>query len=873
MTTLQRIEMFKQLSNMELAKLLGKLERRTVPVGTVLFSEGDPGDNLYVIKSGKLELFIDAKKGGAAQSISVLSEGDTLGEMAMLTGETRSATAIAATDAELYIINRETFDKLVEEQPSISAYFIRLLSSRLTSTNKQLLVNKEQNYQTVALELDTLPLSLTHALLWCSEFPRVHTSVAERRFGILLDQALEQFPDANKYLQRVEAQPEWFTLVPGMRRLLSEIATVRFGHEEKRRWIAEMLDDYQKSNDWDAAIELLGVAGRWTEALQIALHVLPELAEASKKRLFTLLSDCPAEKIVEKDVLLAGCILYGEPAEHPEVGLALLDRAWSDFGASYTTEQWITTYEWAAELHARLNRHQQAMEYLTLAEAKRSLTGLAGEDGSKEYDLAKQQLAQQYSRTRAYNTVGLFHKSRLGGWVAAILVPISLILFHYIEPIGGLSRAGMDFIGIGVAAVILWIVNVIPDYIVGLGMAMAWVLGGLVGPEVALSGFASTTWLYMIFIMAFIAVITRSGILFRVSLNALKRFPRHYRGQLWGVVAGGMLLNSLIPSSSAKVSLGVPLARTLSESMGFADKSRGAAGLGLAAMIFYGFTAPFVLTGSYTNMMAYGLAAVSEPINWLQWFLYALPAFLIFSAVMLVILQLMFRNVRQVRPISDEVLDEQLQLLGPWSKAERIAVSTTLGSIALLILAPLHGIDSAWIMLLGFAILVISGALDRQTVSNGIDWPFLLFLGVAFSFATATQELGIADALSTFLGEKLSVFLTSPTLLLTVVILVSFLVTLIIRDDPAVILLVTALLPLAQQAGIHPWIFVFVILLATDPFFFTYQSPTYLTAYYSSEGKSFSHKQGQKIALGYALAIILAIAASVPYWEWIGLIK
>ncbi|MFP3381860.1 TRAP transporter large permease subunit, partial [Bacillus sp. SIMBA_069] len=75
-----------------------------------------------------------------------------------------------------------------------------------------------------------------------------------------------------------------------------------------------------------------------------------------------------------------------------------------------------------------------------------------------------------------------------------------------------------------------------------------------------------------------------------------------------------------------------------------------------------------------------------------------------------------------------------------------------------------------------------------------------------------------------------SVFLTSPTLLLTVVILVSFLVTLIIRDDPAVILLVTALLPLAQQAGIHPWIFVFVILLATDPFFFTYQSPTYLTA-------------------------------------------
>lgn len=873
MTTLQRIGMFKQLSNMELAKLLGKLERRMIPVGTVLFSEGDPGDNLYLIKSGKLELFINAENSGAAQLISVLGEGDTLGEMAMLTGEVRSATAIAATDAELYIIDPETFNRLIEEQPSISAYFIRLLSQRLTTTNKQLRTNKEVNFQSVAMELDALPLSLTQVLLWSAEFPRIHASLVESRFGIQLDEVMDQVPQFKNYLQRIEAHPGWFSLAPGTKHVIAEIATVRFGHEEKRRWISEGLAHYEKSGEWEASVELLAQAGRWSEALPLAERYLSLVEAEQKRRLFQLLADCPPERIVESFELLKSCIHYGEASDQPEMGLALLDCAWSNHGAAYTNEEWIVTYEWAAELNARLNRHQQALEYLTLAEARRSRAGMAAGNGSAEYDLAKQQLAHRRSRTLAYNAVGLFHRSKRGGWVAAVLVPLSLILFHYMEPIGGLSRAGMDFIGIGIAAVILWIVNIVPDYIVGLGMVMAWVLGGIVGPQVALSGFASTTWLYMIFIMAFIAVITRSGILYRVSLNALKRFPRHYRGQLWGVVAGGILLNPLIPSSSAKVSLGVPLARTLSESMGFADNSRGAAGLGLAAMIFYGFTAPFVLTGSYTNMMAYGLAAVAESINWLQWFLYALPAFLIFASVMLLTLQFMFRNVRQVRPISDEVLDEQLQLLGPWTRTERIAVTTTLGSIALLILAPLHGIDSAWVMLIGFAILVISGILDRQTISTGIDWPFLLFLGVAFSFASATQELGIADALSSFLGEKLAVFLSSPTLLLIVVILVSFLVTLVIRDDPAVILLVTALLPLAGQAGIHPWIFVFVILLATDPFFFTYQSPTYLTAYYSSEGKSFTHAQGQKIALAYAIAIVLAITVSVPYWEWIGLIK
>ncbi|QRG66776.1 SLC13 family permease [Brevibacillus choshinensis] len=865
MTTLKKIGMFKQLSNIELSKLLGKLELHPVTVGTVLFRQGDPGDRLYVIKSGKLELFVE---GRTPQMITVLSEGDTLGEMAMLTGERRSATAIAATDAELYIIDRETFHHLVEEQPSISTYFIHLLSRRLTTTNEQLMTTKEMTFQATAKELDAFPPQLVHLLLSCAPFPRVSGKWLVNQFGIELEAVLLQLPNLTRFIEKRKDSPGWYTLTSETCQVLTEIATMRLGHEERRKRMTDMLSFYEAEEQWEAAVELLAQSGRWPEALEVVDRIRSQGGDCQKS-LHALLHSCPPALLVSSFARLANWITHATPEE----GLALLDHAWSEYGEHYSNEQWIATYEWASQLHAKLDRHQQAMEYLTLAEAKKASTGIIGLEKGPGSHLVQQQLTRGHIRRLVGSAGGLFQRSRKGSWLAAFLVAASLAIFHYIEPLGGLSHSAMDFIGIGIAAVILWIVNIIPDYIVSLGMVMAWVLGGLVTPEVALSGFASTTWLYMIFIMAFIAAITRSGILYRVSLNALKRFPRHYRGQLWGVVAGGILLNPLIPSSSAKVTLGVPLARTLSESMGFGSNSRGAAGLGLASMIFYGFTAPFVLTGSYTNMMAYGLASIAQPINWLQWFFYALPSFIVFSGVMLMILHVMFRDVRQVRPISDEVLEEQLRLLGPWSRGERIAVITTLGSISLLILQPLHGIDSAWVMLAGFAVLVITGALDRQTVSTGIDWTFLLFLGVAFSFAAATQALGIADALSAFLGDQLGIFLSSPALLLTVVIVVSFLVTLVIRDDPAVILLVTALLPLAEKAGIHPWIFVFVILLATDPFFFPYQSPTYLTAYYSSDGKSFTHRQGQIIALAYAFAIILAVSVSVPYWTWLGLIS
>lgn len=872
MSKLQRIEMFKQLSNMELAKLLGKLDKKKLAVGTVLFHQGDRGEHLYLIESGKLELFVETANDEGPQRISVLGEGDTLGEMAMLTGEARSATAIAETDAELYVIDRKTFDRLAEEQPSISQYFIRLLSNRLTMTNEQLQEAKVSHYQSVSAELDALPSSLSEIVLWSAEFPRVSENFIELRFGVNLSQAMKQAPQLKRYLQAIPGQPGWYVLSSDKRSIISDRVTARLGHEQKGRWLTEMLAFYKENQEWEAVVELLGHCGRWEEALDVIDRTAPQLDDERKRTLFVQLANCPQEQIVKRFDLLAGCIQHGAAVEQPEAGLELLRYAWDRHGEVYTSDQRSMTYEWAAELSARLNKHQQAAEYLTLAEAYRSGEDLSG-GHNHNYERARQQLVKQRSRRLAESAGGLFKRS-LSGWLAAILlVTGSLALFHYMTPFGGLSREGMDFIGIGIAAVVLWILNIIPDYIVGLGMLMAWVLGGLIEPEVALSGFASTTWLYMIFIMAFSAVITRSGILYRVSLNALKRFPRHYRGQLWGIVAGGVLLNPLIPSSSAKVSLGVPIARTLAESMGFADQSRGAAGLGLSAMVFYGFTAPFVLTGSYTNMMAYGLAGASEPISWLQWFLYALPAFIIFTAMMLVMLQLMFRGVRQTKPISDEVLDEQLRLLGPWTRSERIAVWTTLGSIAMLILQPVHGVDSAWIMLIGFAILVVSGVLDRQTISTGIDWPFLLFLGAAFSFALSAQELGIADVLASFLGGKLAVFLANPVLLLTVIIVVSFLVTLVIRDDPAVILLVMALIPLAEQAGIHPWIFIFVILLATDPFFFTYQSPTYLIAYYSSDGKSFSHRQGQLISLAYALALMCAVVVSVPYWKWIGLIR
>ncbi|MFC5701996.1 SLC13 family permease [Cohnella faecalis] len=876
---LTEIEMFKGLSNLELSKLLGKMDKLSLAPGAVLFEQGDAGDSMYLIESGEVELF--ARADGTSHSLARLEEGGSLGEMALLTGETRSATAVASTDSVLYKIDRETFDWLVAEQPGISAYFIRLLSERLIRTNDSLQASKESKVLWIRQQLEQLPDEWVQFLVWCEKLPYISEKLALERFGYNLVSTTSKYPDLLHFLhvenRNENRETEGIRLKSEVRPVLSDYGVEKYGYDRKKTWLEEAAAFYESEGDWQGALAL-SVELKDFDAFLRAFDLLHSpLTSAEEARLARALKRCPADWLVSRysvlERVVTSCL---NDSRSSEFGLAVIESALGRSGSSYKGAELVALYEGASGFCRILNRKQQAMEYLRLAEEAAGSaskgTAVADTNDERHYSLAKRKLAANRTQFLAAQANRLAESNSWTGWLAVALAVGCILLFHFLPEPAGLSRGAMDFIGIGLAGVILWIVNIIPDYIVALGMAMLWVLFGIVKPESALSGFSSPTWLYMIFIMALSAVITKSGILYRLSLHALKRFPPHYRGQISGIVAGAIVLNPLIPSSSAKVSLGVPIARSLAESLGFKDNSRGAAGLGLTAMIFYGFTAPFVMTGSYTNVMAFGLATGHSTVSWLQWALYALPAFFVFAAVMLAVLGMMFKGVSTTKGISLKVLDEQLRLLGPLSSEERISIGTVVGCVLLMMLEPLHGIDSAWVMFAGFAVLVVSGVLDSRTLKSGIDWTFLLFLGVAFSFANAAGELGIADALSAFLGDHMGMFISSPMLFLAIVVLLSFAVTLVVRDDPAVILLVTALIPLADQAGIHPWIVVFVILLSTDPFFFSYQSPTYLTAYYSSEGKSFSHRQGRMVALGYALAVLAVTIVSVPYWKWLGLI-
>ena len=97
--------------------------------GETLFNAGDDGDALYVVAFGRLRAVLrDGAEGG--QVLGEIGRGESVGEMALLTGAPRSATVVAIRDTELVKLSKESFERMVERQPQVMLAITRLIISR-----------------------------------------------------------------------------------------------------------------------------------------------------------------------------------------------------------------------------------------------------------------------------------------------------------------------------------------------------------------------------------------------------------------------------------------------------------------------------------------------------------------------------------------------------------------------------------------------------------------------------------------------------------------------------------------------------------------------------------------------------------------------
>jgi CRP-like cAMP-binding protein len=121
------------------------------PSGTILFQEGEPGDRMFVIQTGRVQIV--KRVGDVRFPLADLGPGDCVGEMALLDGQPRSADAVAAEDSTLLVVERGTFETLIRENGEVAVRIMRKLSERLREANRAIEGFLAQNGTLSALRL------------------------------------------------------------------------------------------------------------------------------------------------------------------------------------------------------------------------------------------------------------------------------------------------------------------------------------------------------------------------------------------------------------------------------------------------------------------------------------------------------------------------------------------------------------------------------------------------------------------------------------------------------------------------------------------------------------------------------------------------
>ena len=143
----QKIYLFQDLGEAEIQQVLSRTGQREFSAGTVIIKEGEPGDSLFIMAAGEVEitkqltLVLDEDTPKERVMIRLKAEdGVYFGEMALLENETRSATVTALTDCSLMELHQKEFLALVEQNPAMGVKLLlrlaQILSRHLRKTNQ-----------------------------------------------------------------------------------------------------------------------------------------------------------------------------------------------------------------------------------------------------------------------------------------------------------------------------------------------------------------------------------------------------------------------------------------------------------------------------------------------------------------------------------------------------------------------------------------------------------------------------------------------------------------------------------------------------------------------------------------------------------------
>ncbi|NJD65002.1 MAG: cyclic nucleotide-binding domain-containing protein, partial [Chloroflexi bacterium] len=152
---LRKMILFSQISDEEILSISRRLQPKQYKKGWLIFSNGEPATSLYLIERGQVKVLSDSET--EREVLAVLGEGEFFGEMALLTGEPRTASVRASTDVELWVLSKTDFEEILVAYPAVGLALSRVLGERLERADRHLVQHAAEHHLPALPSLPALP--------------------------------------------------------------------------------------------------------------------------------------------------------------------------------------------------------------------------------------------------------------------------------------------------------------------------------------------------------------------------------------------------------------------------------------------------------------------------------------------------------------------------------------------------------------------------------------------------------------------------------------------------------------------------------------------------------------------------------------------
>ncbi|NDJ76925.1 MAG: PrsW family intramembrane metalloprotease [Chloroflexi bacterium] len=160
---LHQITIFQHVSPANLENLCRAIEVHDLEAGTTLFEQNDPGDAMYLVEAGEIEIFL-RDTDGKPEPIRTFGPGNVVGEFALLDGQLRSAGAAAKTTTKALVLQREVFTMFIQSRPKVVLAMLRYLADKVRHTTNTVEASvasmstiAQGNYAALAVQTNTTP--------------------------------------------------------------------------------------------------------------------------------------------------------------------------------------------------------------------------------------------------------------------------------------------------------------------------------------------------------------------------------------------------------------------------------------------------------------------------------------------------------------------------------------------------------------------------------------------------------------------------------------------------------------------------------------------------------------------------------------------